>query len=337
MVERLDSRKTAVLKAVIDQYVRMAEPVGSSHVAATGEIQASTATIRHEMAALEQEGYLTQPHVSAGRVPTDRGYRYYVDNISSPNPLGSEHFFQLQSFFDHVKGELEDLLQDTSRLLSSLTNFTSVVTTPPAQSVVIKHVQVVGISASLGMVIVVGSDGSLEKEIFEITEDARDLDLRSVEISNYISSELRGKTLGEIDDVPLDNPALEPLLSTVKNAIRTLGEGTTEELYVNDVYKVASAFLAADKVGKILETLEQQILVVSLMKSMLVKGQSVSIGNEIGVPSLSECALVIAPYELDGRRVGSIGVIGPTRMNYPLALAAVEQVSKRIGRHLVEG
>ena len=337
MGERLDSRKTAVLKAVVDQYVAMAEPVGSSHVAATGEVQASTATIRHEMAALEQDGYLAQPHVSAGRIPTDRGYRYYVDNISSPSPLGSEHFFQLQSFFDHVKGELEDLLQDTSRLLSSLTNFTSVVTAPPTQSVVVKHVQVVGISATMGLVIVVGSDGSLEKEVFDVPENAGDLDLLSVELSNFASSELRGKTIGEIDSVTLENPALEPLLSAVKEAIRTLGDSSTEELFVNDAYKVASAFLAADKVGKILETLEQQLLVVSLMKSMLVKGQSVSIGNEIGVPSLSECALVIAPYELDGRRVGSIGVIGPTRMNYPLALAAVEQVSKRIGRHLVEG
>jgi heat-inducible transcriptional repressor len=337
VTERLDARKTAILKAVVDEYVKLAEPIGSSQIAATGEVQASTATIRHEMASLEQEGYLSQPHVSAGRVPTDRGYRYYVDNISSPNPLGSSQFSQLQGFFDHVKGELEDLLQDTSRLLSSLTNFTSVVTAPPPNTVVVKHVQVVSISSTFAMVIVVGSDGSLEKEVFEVPEGLVDLDLRLVELSNYLSSEMRGKTVGEIDSCVLENHNLEPVLSLTKDALRKISDSATEELFVNDAHKVASAFLAADKVEKILETLEQQILVVSLMKSMLIKGQSVSIGNEIGVPSLSECALVIAPYEIDGRRVGSIGVIGPTRMNYPLALAAVEQVSKGIGRHLVEG
>src|SRR5512139_448947 len=160
----LDERKAAILRAVVEEYIDTAEPVGSGHVARAPGVDVSSATVRNEMAGLEAEGYLRQPHTSAGRVPTEKGYRFFVDHLRRPTRLPGRSAEEVRDFFARAHGEAEQMLAETSRLLSNLTNLTGVVSAPtgPAEAT-IRSVQVVTLGASAAVVVAVFSDGSVEK------------------------------------------------------------------------------------------------------------------------------------------------------------------------------
>ncbi|MGC8481122.1 MAG: heat-inducible transcriptional repressor HrcA [Acidimicrobiales bacterium] len=337
MAETADARRAKVLRVVVDEYVRSAEPVGSNQVLQSSSIEASSATIRNDMASLEHEGLLVQPHVSAGRVPTDRGYRFYVDRFSKNPALDQASSHMVSDFFEHTNARIEELLHETSKILTALTSCTSVLITPPSKAAPIKHVQVLALTEELGMVIVVISNGAIYKELFDFHfEGFEENDPRLQEVSQRLLAHVRGGSgneFGESDEELI----VSRLFEAGFRAIERIDSSVEGDLVVNEASRVAGAFAAVDKVGMILEALEQQILVVSLMRDILRRGDNVSIGNENGLQSLVDCALVIAPYEVDGQTVGAIGVLGPTRMNYPLALAAVQQVSTGLGRTLSEG
>src|SRR3954449_12560135 len=151
----LDDRKTAILRAVVQEYISTAQPVGSGHVARARGVNVSSATVRNEMAVLEQEGYLVQPHTSAGRIPTDKGYRFFVDHLAMPGRLDSATRMQVGDFFRTAHGRLEEMLHSTSDLLAELTNYAAVVVGPRAQANTVRNVQVVGLSAMVATVVVV--------------------------------------------------------------------------------------------------------------------------------------------------------------------------------------
>src|SRR4051794_38317326 len=154
----LDERKAAILRAVVEGYIETAQPVGSSHIAPA--VSVSSATVRNDMVALEQEGYLQQPHTSAGRVPTDKGYRYFVDTLAGPGRLETDQVHQVKAFFDKAQGELEQMLHDTSRLLSDLTQHTAVVIGPPHEAATLRSIQLVGLGGPVALVVVVLSNGA---------------------------------------------------------------------------------------------------------------------------------------------------------------------------------
>jgi len=158
--EQLDDRKAAILKSVVTGYVETAQPVGSSQVARDPVIEVSPATVRADMAALEREGYLTHPHTSAGRVPTDKGYRFFVDHLGNPHPLARAEHEQVQVFFSKAHGELERVLQDTSRLLAELTDCAAVVVSPAHQALVVRSALIARLAARTAMVVAVLSNGS---------------------------------------------------------------------------------------------------------------------------------------------------------------------------------
>src|SRR5436190_12220537 len=158
----LDDRKAAVLRAVVREYIETAQPVGSAHVARAGDLGVSPATVRNEMAALEREGYLTQPHTSAGRVPTDKGYRFFVDQLAGPAALPAPQRQRVRDFFARAHGELEQMLHDTSSLLSGLTSYAALVLPPPSERATVRSVQVVGLANRVAMVAVVLSNGAIE-------------------------------------------------------------------------------------------------------------------------------------------------------------------------------
>src|SRR4051794_7031697 len=168
----LDERKANILRAVVEEYIETAQPVGSGHIAPA--VSVSSATVRNDMVALEHEGYLRQPHTSAGRVPTEKGYRYFVDNLERPAQLATAQSQQIRSFFAKAHGELEQMLQDTSRLLSDLTLHTAVVTGPTGETAVIRSVQLVSLAPSVVLLVVVLANGSVEKHTLELDEDAGD-------------------------------------------------------------------------------------------------------------------------------------------------------------------
>jgi len=331
----LDDRKASILRAVVEEYIRTAQPVGSGHVADAPGVAVSSATVRNDMAVLESEGYLVQPHTSAGRIPTEKGYRYFVDHAAAPARLPGADVAQIRTFFTQAHGELEQMLADTSRLLADLTHYASVVTGPPPEAATLRSVQLVGLTGRVGLVVVVLSNGVVDKVTVEFDRDVGEAEL--AEASAVLAVALIGRTYDTIDGT-LIAPADAPIASAALVAlVGGPADPTSGEVYVGGASQVAAAFDAVTQVSEVLRVLEQQFVVVTLLRDVLDRGLSVAIGTETGIEPLAECSVVVAPYEVNGEPAGTIGVLGPTRMNYPQAIATVAVVSRRLGQTLTAG
>jgi heat-inducible transcriptional repressor len=331
----LDERKSAILRAVVEEYIDTAQPVGSGHVASASGVDVSSATVRNEMAGLEAEGYLRQPHTSAGRVPTEKGYRFFVDHLRQPR-LPGRSAEQVRDFFARAHGEAEQMLSETSRLLSNLTNLASVVVAPGPADATLRSIQLVTIGATAGVVVAVFSDGTVEKHTIELPEGTGDE--RVAAATAHMTAHLGGVKLEARTMLPATgDAATDDLVSRSLAALTGHQPGDPEHVYVEGTARMAQAFDAIETVRAVLGILEQQFVVVSLLRDVIDRGLHVAIGTETGVAPLAECAIVVAPYDIEGMRAGTIGVLGPTRMNYPQALAAVAVVSDRLSDRLTEG
>ncbi len=332
----LDDRKAAVLRAVVEEYIETAQPVGSGHVASSSGLTVSAATIRNEMGALERDGYLHQPHTSAGRVPTEKGYRFYVDRLAPPD-LQSADAKTVKAFFDRAHGEIERMLGQTSSLLSNLTSCAAVVLGPPYEASLVRTTQLVALSDHVVLVVVVLGNGVVEKHTIELSEPMGDDDVARAQTE--LARRVEGRATTALGPAPTSGRTGVDRL--VAMALELMGgEGAThdaEHVFVEGASRVASAFDAVETVREILGILEQQFVVVSLLRDVMSRGLTVAIGTETGMAPLEECALVVSPYEIAGVPAGTIGVLGPTRMDYPQALAAVAVVSQRLSDRLTEG
>jgi heat-inducible transcriptional repressor len=296
----------------------------------------SSATVRNDMATLEAEGYLEQPHTSAGRIPTEKGYRFFVDTLGHELALGRPQRQQVSSFFAGAHGEIERMLEDTSRLLSSLTDYAAVVVAPLHEHATIRSVQLVSLNERIALLIVVLSTGVVEKHTIDLPDGADENHL--AQAGNRLAEALVHAPHGSpVRTVPTGDPVLDVLLERCAAALDPEVPVETDAVFVGGASRMASAFDAVDTVKEVLAILEQQLVVVSLLHDVIDRGLTVAIGTETGMQPLAECAVVVAPYDIDGEPAGTIGVLGPTRMNYPQALAAVAVVSKRLGSHLSEG
>jgi heat-inducible transcriptional repressor len=332
----LDERKTAILRAVVQEYISTAQPVGSGHVAVAPDVSVSPATVRNEMAVLEQEGYLIQPHTSAGRVPTDKGYRFFVDHLTSPGPLDRVRAQEVRDFFASAHGALEEMLNDTSRLLSRLTDHAAVVVGPPHEVAVLRSVQLVKLSARIVLVLAVLANGRVENEPLELADEVAETTVNAV--GSHLARHLVGRNVMRLGEVPrTGDSGVDVLAGAALTVLEHAAGRHDDHVYVGGASRMAAAFDAVEVVRDVLATLEQQYVVVSLLRDVLDRGLSVAIGAEHGIEPLAACSVVVAPYVVDGEPIGTVGVVGPTRMNYPQALAAVEVVSARLGRRLSDG
>ena len=327
----LDARKATILEAVVVEHIDTAQPVGSSSVAQSADLAVSPATVRTEMVALEREGYLAQPHTSAGRVPTDLGYRYFVDHLEA-GILGPAQQKQIREFFAHVRGEVEDVLEQTSILLSHLTNYTSVVVGSGHSRASVLSVQLVNLDARHHLLVTVFSDGTVTKHSMLATFEASHVEVS--EASRQLNALLIGTTLESKVQVPSRNDAVAKLVReavAVMHAEMPTLEG--EQVYIGGSSRVAEVFEGVETVRKVLGILEEELLVVSLVEDILDKGVSVAIGSEHGYEPLSSCAVIVAPVSLEGETIGAVGLLGPTRMKYREVMAAAEAVSQHLTRH----
>ncbi len=326
----MDERKATILRAIVEHYIDTAQPIGSATIAVKAGLEVSSATIRNEMAQLETEGYLEQPHTSAGRIPTQKGYRYFVDQLGAPGRLGPVETRQVRAFFDKAQGAIETRLGRTSQLLSQLTAYAGVVVGPDHDPALVRSVQLVRLEADLLLVVVVLSTGTVERHALPVDPD---LDEATVARASQILAEgLVGKGAHRLScPPPSGDPEVDRLVAAAVEAV----EETDEErsVFVGGAANIAGHFEAVETVREVLVILEQQLIVVSMLRDLLDRGLSVAIGSETGLP-LSECSVVVAPYTVNGEQVGSIGVVGPTRMDYPRAMAAVQAVSSRLSRSL---
>jgi heat-inducible transcriptional repressor len=336
----LDARKAAILRVVVEEYIETAQPVGSATVARVPELAVSSATVRNEMGFLEREGFLVQPYTSAGRIPTDKGYRFFVDSLSGPGSLGPTQSQLVRDFFANAHGELEQMLHDTSRLLSNLTDCAAVVIGPSHEVATILSVQLLVRGPRNVLMVVVLSNAAVEKRSFELAQDVSDAELGAT--TAHLSRILLGTAFGAGAIVPVPatgDPVVDNLTRLVMAALQ-VGHGHVRDIdsvFVGGTARMAAAFDAIGTIRQVLTILEQQVVLVTLLQDVLNRGLSVAIGTEHGVIPLADCSIVVAPYQVEGEPAGTVGVLGPTRMHYEQALAAVAVVSQRLGKALTEG
>ncbi|MCA1690941.1 MAG: heat-inducible transcriptional repressor HrcA [Acidimicrobiales bacterium] len=328
----LDERKAAVLKAVVEEYISTAQPVGSSSVVRATHLAVSPATVRNDMALLEREGFLDQPHTSAGRIPTDKGYRFFVDHLTPALPQPQRQ--RVQEFFARAHGELEQMLHDTTRLLTDLTQYAALVVAPAREAETVRSVQLVNLGSSVALAVAVLSNATVEKAIIEIEPGVGDERLTAAGV--HLAANLVGRPLHSDLGIPATGDhATDRLVERARQALEQADAAEPDQLFVGGAAQMASTFDAIETVRRVLAILEQQYVLVGLLRQAIHDHRlSVSIGTEHGVEPLAQCSIVVAPYMYEGAHVGTIGVLGPTRMNYPQAMAAVGVVSQRLSRAL---
>lgn len=335
----LDDRKAAILRAVVEEYIETAQPVGSAAIARFPGMAVSPATVRNDMGSLEREGYLAQPHTSAGRIPTDKGYRFFVDSIApTGGRLDPSQSLQVRTFFARAHGELERVLADTSRFLAGLTDYAAVVVRDSEDPARVRSVQLVSLAPRVVLVVAVLASGAIEKRTLELPDDTDDA------VVGAASTRLGAQVVGELFGRPLSVPPSGEALvdGLVDAAVLALSRGPEDsdhqpQVFVGGASRMAAAFDAVGTIRQVLDILEQQYVLVTLVKDVLDRGLSVAIGAEHGVQPLADCSIVVAPYEIEGERAGTVGILGPTRMHYEQTLAAVAVVSKRLGLALSKG
>ncbi len=332
----LDERRARVLRAVVEEYVTTAQPVGSQTIATSRDLGVSSATVRNDMTVLEREGYLVQPHTSAGRIPTDRGYRFFVDHFERAPGLPPAQRRTVSDFFTTAHLALEDLLHETSQLLANLTHHASVVVGPASDAAVLRNVQLVSLQPGLALVVAVLSNGAVEKEVLHLDGEPTDDDLARAGAA--LNAQFQSSTLANLPVADTTgDPVVDRCMGMARDALAARVAGQLEPLYVSGASRIAmeqGSYGTADGAARLLELLEHQVVVVSLVRGLLDHGLIVRIGEENEREELRDCSLVLAPYVVEGEVAGSIGVLGPTRMDYGRALAAVATVSQQLGRIL---
>ena len=331
----LSPRKGAILTALVEQYIRSGEPVGSEAVAAASALGVSSATIRHELAALEEMGYLTQPHTSAGRAPTDLAYRYYV-NLLPPTPrLRSAERRAIVHFFDEALANVDEILRGTTQLLSRLTRYASLALAPSPAETKIARAELVNLGTAT-LLLVVFETGQVEKRVLELTGVS---ETEIEEVSATLMEVFRGRTLNRARATAGERAKAavgvdRTILDRVAVALQSIGHaGETTHIFLGGVANIAAeeAFERRETLRSIYQALERESAILRLLReAALTSPVSVMIGHENPLPEMWEASVVAAPFVAGGGARGTIGVVGPTRMDYIAAIAAVREVASRL-------
>ena len=344
MVERaeLGPRKSAVLHAIVEEYVRSGEPVGSETIAERAGIGVSSATIRNEMAALEELGYLTHPHTSAGRIPTDIGYRHYVDSLPAGGRLRDAQRRAIASYFAEAILDLEEVLKGSVQLLSRLTQYAGLAVPPSVAEEPIVRLELIDMGPTM-MVLAVGQHGRVDKRILDRPETLDDQALRETERR---LEALRGLTYTEAQARLLKLAAEEArdhrdLLLDVAETLRTAQQGESGgHVVVGGVSNLADEAQAwrRETLRRLFETLEREQDIMHVLQdvSSVTPGLAVTIGTEHPTTGEWDASLVTAPFKVGDATLGTIGVVGPTRMDYLSAMASVRAVARRLSELATE-
>jgi heat-inducible transcriptional repressor len=334
----LDERKAAILRSIVEHYVASAQPVGSQTVTQTAGLGVSAATVRNEMSVLERDGLIAQPHTSAGRVPTDAGYRYYVDHLAGAGALPMADRRRIADFFTSASLAMDDLLHETSQLLARVTAHAAVVVGPQADAVTVRSAHLAQLQPRVLLAVLVLSNGAVEKETVVLDADADPDDVAAA--SNRLAVHLMGRRLAELPATSYPGKRADRADALAEASCQALagyiGVHHGEPLYVGGASRLAAeqeAFASTSASG-LLELLEQHVVLCALLRELLGPGLTVRIGAENELADLRECSLVLAPYIVEGETVGTVGVLGPTRMDYRTAQAAVATVSRQLGQQL---
>ncbi|MBT8226127.1 MAG: heat-inducible transcriptional repressor HrcA [Dactylosporangium sp.] len=337
----LDERKLDVLRAIVEDYVATREPVGSKVLVERHNLRVSPATVRNDMAVLEDEGYIRQPHTSAGRVPTDRGYRLFVDKLSRIKPLSPAERRAIERFLLGAV-DLDDVVRRSVRLLAQLTRQVAVVQYPSLARSSVRHLELVPMSTTRLMLVMIADTGRVEQRLVDLPGSITPDDV--VELRQLINQQLVGKRL--IDAPLLVQTLNEEITPALRSPMHALSSVLLETLVEHGEERIALAGTAnltrcgildfQGSLRPILEALEEEVILLKLFGVVDQTMTQVRIGDENGIEDLRTTSVVATGYGPGSTVVGGMGVIGPTRMDYPSTIATVRAVARYVGDLLAQ-
>lgn len=335
----LTDRQLLVLKVIVDDFIETAQPVGSRNIAKKENVSFSPATIRNEMADLEDLGYLEKTHSSSGRIPSEKGYRYYVDHIMSPLQLSKHEVNQIQQSFSERMMELERVMQNSAHILSELTRYTTLVLGPQVYETKLKQLQIVPLNNQSAIAILITDKGHVEHRSFAIPNDLEQSDLeRTV---NILNEKLSGVPIIYLDR--LIETEVKGLLKKYTNdfqkSYQLLNQALFTEqptnLYVSGKTKILSQpeFSDVDKIRSLFDIMESEEQIAPVLKSE-DEGLHIYIGQENKIEEMNSCTLITTTYSLGDNQVGTIALLGPTRMDYAKAVSILDLWSGQMTKTL---
>ena len=338
----LGERRCRILAAVVNDYVDTAEPVGSETLAQKYNFGVKPATIRNELAAMSDLGYLRQPHTSAGRVPSDMGYRYYVDQLMPTPSLESSDTYRAKHGYDPYESEIEGILQQTCRILSGLTKYTSLATPPQMDTVSIRHIALSAIGPGKILVITVLNTGHIDHRVVDYNQALTLSDLAA--LGNFINSRFQDADLNGLSSFtdeafPAELIGLRKLYKLVISMLRqALVSASDDEIYMDGTTHILKQpeFTRGDRMASLLGILDHRRTLFEILSSALLgRGVKVIIGTENQFDEMQECSFITSRYTVGNPpKAGSIGVVGPTRMDYQRAVAAVQFMASNLSKLL---
>ncbi|MED4570860.1 heat-inducible transcriptional repressor HrcA [Brevibacillus agri] len=334
----LSDRQQLILNAIVDNYIHSAEPVGSRTISKREDIGFSSATIRNEMSDLEELGYLEQPHTSAGRVPSTKGYRFYVDNLIQPQHLSEAELGKLKQLFAERILHSEQVVEYTAQILSQLTNYTAIVLGPEIFEHRLKHIQIVPLNETQAVAIVVTHTGRVENKLIDLPEGIgaseieRLVNLLNAKLTDVPLWQLRQRVYQEISG------EMRRYAEQYEEMLKILDKSLTHEeerVYLRGATKIMNQpeFRDVDKVKDILELLEQNDQLLHLI-GMPGEGLTVRIGQENQLDAIKQCSIITTSYSLGGKPAGMVGILGPTRMEYGKVISVLNYLAEGLSRML---
>jgi heat-inducible transcriptional repressor len=343
--EPLNERAQQLLRVLIESYIRDGQPVGSRVLSRESGLSLSSATIRNVMADLEELGFVTSPHTSAGRVPTDKGYRFFVDTLLHVRPLDSAAESEIRRQLDTVRDSSKALVAAASQLLSSVTHLAGVVTLPRTQQASITQIEFVGLSENRVLVVLVFNDREVQNRIFQLDRYFSPDQLKRA--SNYLNEQVRGRTLPQVRQEILRqlkethehmNQIMVDAISVAQKVFESedASEERLEYVIAGETNLMGVAELSSvERLRRLFEAFNEKRDFLHLLdQSLKAEGIQIFIGHESGYQVLDDCSVVTAPYAAGDSVMGVLGVIGPTRMAYERVIPIVDMTAKLLGAAL---
>lgn len=331
----IDERKQKILQAIIDEYISSAEPVGSRTLARKHDLGVSPATIRNEMADLEMLGYLEHIHTSSGRIPSSKGYRFYVDGLIPPKPVSDEERELIDRWYKARVKRIDEVFQETARLISQVTRNVSIVLVPQISQAAFRCLQFLPLDDHRVIAVIMTDAGFVENRIIEMPSGAAFEDFQRM--AGVINRSLAGRTLRsipgaamrEIRDEIQDESLYESALEVIR---RALDSEKRERLYLGGATHMMEQpeFHDVDRIKDILLMLEEEELIKDILHAHMGDGLEVSIGQENENSRMKDCSIITATYHLDGELLGTVAVLGPTRMEYGKAMSLLEYMNTNL-------
>lgn len=336
----LDARKRKILHAIVTDYISTAEPIGSRTISRKFDLGISPATIRNEMSDLEMLGYLEQLHTSSGRIPSAKGYRLYVDSLLSPESVSVNEISLINSWFQAKVRSVEEVFQETAKILSRMTRNISMVLAPQFSQCIFKYLQFLPLDDRRAIIIIVTDAGFVENKVINLPEGMSFEDLQRIaaginsRLSGLAFDKIKSSILREIKaDILQDSHMFETAVEILKEALTV---GKNERVYLGGTTQLLNQpeFRDVEKVKGLLGILEQEKLLRDILHIQDRDGVMVTIGSENKYSGIQDCSMVQATYSIEGQVVGTIAVLGPTRMDYGKVMAILEFMHGHLGEIL---